>query len=219
MMIKNAAPIKNLRHKLISYQFPSYRLSSLKWFCQLTLWHFLLLFTTTFLSLHIIEMNSNTCDWLVLCPPCYVIIKTKWLFVVLSSVCIDRCSALPWSLLCACCEISLTSNAKYILALQYIFQLYVALYLEYPDLIKKFNQENKNVVATNECNPNIYELKLRKQEQNTILCNDNWQIEKMHKKDTQMSQDCPNMYFFSWTCKLLSFVDNRETSKLYTTHS
>ena len=55
------------------------------------------------------------------------------------------------------------------------------------------SQENKNVIATIECHPNIYELKLRKQKQNTILCNENWQIEKMHNKDAQMSQDCPYM--------------------------
>ena len=67
------------------------------------------------------------------------------------------------------------------------------MYLEYPDVIKKFNKENKNVIATKECHPNIYELKLRKQKQNTILCNENRQIEKMHNKDAQMSRDCPYM--------------------------
>ena len=46
------------------------------------------------------------------------------------------------------------------------------MYLEYPNLIEKFNKENKNVIATKECHPNIYELKLRKQKQNTILCNE-----------------------------------------------
>ena len=62
-------------------------------------------------------------------------------------------------------------------------------YLEYPDLIKKINRVNKNVVAT-------IQFKHWNQEKNpnTILCNENWQIKKMHNKNAQMSQDCPYMH-------------------------